>query len=81
MCWPGDAAPGDTDGRSSRPRHFCFGHIASLLSGTPAKAMGLQHCKGRIAVGLDADLVIVDLDREYAFGRGKRTLQRRLFDL
>jgi dihydropyrimidinase/allantoinase len=56
-----------TDGHHARG--ISLGHIASLLSSTPAKAMGLQHCKGRIAVGLDADLVIVDLDREYAFGR------------
>src|ERR1044072_3025900 len=45
-------------------------HIASLLSGAPAEAMGLQHCKGRIAVGLDADLAIVDLDRDYLYRRG-----------
>jgi dihydropyrimidinase/allantoinase len=31
--------------------------------------MGLQHCKGRIAVGLDADLAIVNLGHEYAYGR------------
>ena len=52
-----------TDGHHARG--ISLGHIASLLSSTPAKAMGLQHCKGRIAVGLDADLVIVDLGREY----------------
>jgi dihydropyrimidinase/allantoinase len=47
-----------------------LGHIASLLSSAPAEAMGLRHCKGRIAIGLDADLAIVDLDREYAYERG-----------
>jgi dihydropyrimidinase/allantoinase len=40
-----------------------------LLSSAPADAMGLSHCKGRIEVGLDADLAIVDLDREYPFRR------------
>ena len=33
------------------------------------EAMGLHHCKGRIAVGLDADLAIVDLDARYAYNR------------
>jgi dihydroorotase-like cyclic amidohydrolase len=32
--------------------------------------MGLNHCKGRIAVGLDADLAIVDLNRDYLYRRG-----------
>jgi dihydroorotase-like cyclic amidohydrolase len=56
-----------TDGHHARG--ISLGHIASLLSSAPAKAMGLQHCKGRIAVGLDADLAIVDLGREFAYGR------------
>jgi dihydropyrimidinase/allantoinase len=46
-------------------RGLPLGRIASLLSEAPAKAMGLAHRKGRIAVGLDADLAIVDLGREY----------------
>jgi len=46
-----------------------LGRIASLLSDTPAKAMGLSHRKGRIAVGLDADLAIVDLGRERVWRR------------
>jgi dihydropyrimidinase len=56
-----------TDGHHARG--IPLGQIASLLSSAPAEAMGLRHCKGRIAVGLDADLAIVDLDREYLYGR------------
>jgi dihydropyrimidinase len=56
-----------TDGHHGRG--IPLGQIASLLSGTPAEAMGLRDRKGRIAVGLDADLAIVDLDREYAYNR------------
>jgi len=36
-----------------------------LLSSAPAEAMGLDRRKGRIAVGLDADLAVVELEREY----------------
>ena len=46
-------------------RGMPLGRIATLLAGAPAAAMGLAHRKGRVAVGLDADLAIVDLDREY----------------
>jgi dihydropyrimidinase len=56
-----------TDGHHERG--IPLGHIASLLSGAPADAMGLRHCKGRIAVGLDADLAIVDLSRYYVHRR------------
>ncbi len=50
-------------------RGIPLGQIASLLSSGPADAMGLSHCKGRIAVGLDADLAIVQLDKDYTFKR------------
>jgi dihydroorotase (multifunctional complex type) len=46
-------------------RGLPLGRVAALLTSAPADAMGLAHRKGRIAVGLDADLAIVDLDREY----------------
>jgi dihydropyrimidinase len=50
-------------------RGIPLGRIASLLSSAPADAMGLRRHKGRIAIGLDGDLVIVDLDREYVCRR------------
>ncbi|HMK79982.1 MAG TPA: amidohydrolase family protein [Xanthobacteraceae bacterium] len=50
-------------------RGIPLGRIAALLASAPADAMGLRHRKGRIAVGLDADLAIVDLDRRYAYDR------------
>ena len=56
-----------TDGHHERG--IPLGHIAALISSTPADAMGLHHRKGRIAVGLDADLAIVDLDHEYLYRR------------
>ena len=51
--------------RIAHERGIPLGRIASLLSSAPADAMGLHARKGRIAVGLDADLAIVDLDRDY----------------
>ncbi|HZP88720.1 MAG TPA: dihydroorotase family protein [Burkholderiales bacterium] len=45
-------------GRLSLPR------IAELLTSRPAEIFNLAPAKGRIAVGADADLTLVDLDRE-----------------
>jgi dihydroorotase (multifunctional complex type) len=56
-----------TDGYHER--EVPLGRIVTLLASAPADAMGLSHCKGRIEVGLDADLAIVDLEREYPYRR------------
>lgn len=45
-------------------RGIPLARLARLLSTTPAARMGLSG-KGEIAVGKDADLVLVDLDREW----------------
>lgn len=56
-----------TDGHHER--NIPLGRIASLMSSGPADAMGLGHRKGRIAIGLDADLAFVQLDKDYVFKR------------
>jgi dihydropyrimidinase/allantoinase len=42
-----------------------LGRIAELTAQAPAAAMGLSHRKGRLAVGLDADLALVDVGEEW----------------
>ncbi|CAH0282332.1 dihydroorotase family protein [Roseomonas sp. CECT 9278] len=41
-------------------RGLSLPRIAALTSGNPARAMGLDHAKGAIAPGMDADFAIVD---------------------
>jgi len=43
-------------------RGLSLERIAELTSSNPARLMGLDHAKGKIAPGLDADLALVDLD-------------------
>jgi len=50
-----------TEGRA---RGLTLSHIARLLAGVPARRFGLIR-KGCLEVGYDADLVLVDLDREW----------------
>ncbi|MGG5810156.1 dihydroorotase [Falsiroseomonas sp. CW058] len=41
-------------------RGLTLARIAALTATNPARCMGLSHAKGRIAVGMDADLAVVD---------------------
>ncbi|WP_431285887.1 amidohydrolase family protein [Humitalea sp. 24SJ18S-53] len=41
-------------------RGLSLARIAALTAGNPARAMGLDHAKGVIAPGMDADFAIVD---------------------
>ena len=50
-------------------RGIPLGRIAALLSANPARLMGLGHSKGRIAIGLDADLAIADLGRSWVLDK------------
>jgi dihydropyrimidinase len=50
-------------------RKLSLGRIAEVIAQAPAAAMGLSHRKGRIAVGLDADLAVVDMQSEYVLRR------------
>ena len=43
--------------------------IGELLAGNPAALMGLGHVKGRIGLGLDADLAIVDLEQSWVLDK------------
>ena len=53
-------------------RGLSLGRIAELTAQAPAAAMGLSHRKGRIGVGLDADLALVDVGEEWTPRRDRR---------
>ena len=42
--------------------------VARIMAGAPARAFGLDGEKGAIALGMDADLVVVDMDRTQTLG-------------
>lgn len=46
-------------------RGLPLGRIAELVSAAPARAYGCWPRKGSLAIGADADLVLIDLDREH----------------
>lgn len=50
-------------------RGMSLGHYATLLAANPAKIAGLWPRKGAIQVGADADLLIVDMDRQWTVER------------
>lgn len=52
-----------------RRRGIPLPRISALTAGNAARLMGLGHCKGSIAIGLDADFAIVDLE-------GSRVVER-----
>ncbi|NLP28693.1 MAG: dihydroorotase [Clostridia bacterium] len=45
-------------------KHISLNRLSELMSKTPAEIMGLN--KGKIQIGYDGDLVIVDLDKVYS---------------
>ncbi|WP_322922700.1 allantoinase AllB [Paenibacillus campi] len=55
-------------------RRISLPTVMSMLAQRPAERLGLAHCKGSIAVGMDADLVLVDLSR------GTVLAQEHLYD-
>lgn len=50
---------------AAKNRNATFTDIVKWLCEKPAILAGLQHCKGKIAVGFDADIIIVDDDKMF----------------
>jgi allantoinase len=58
-----------------REQGFSFPELAHWMSGTPARAAGLDGRKGAIAVGRDADIAVFDPDASFVV-RGAELAQR-----
>jgi dihydropyrimidinase len=50
-------------------RRLSLQRIVDVVATNPARIMGLGHAKGSIALGLDADLTLVDLNAEWTLQR------------
>ena len=50
-------------------RGLSLERIAALTATNPARIMGLSHAKGSIALGLDADLALVDINASWLVER------------
>ncbi|MFC4776467.1 allantoinase AllB [Paenibacillus sp. GCM10023252] len=48
-----------------RRRGIPLPRLAEVLSSAPAGRFNLSHCKGSIQIGMDADLVLIDLNHAY----------------
>ncbi|CAN5663909.1 allantoinase AllB [soil metagenome] len=54
----------------ARTRDYTFQHLAEWMSRAPARLAGLEGCKGAIAPGYDADMVVWDPEAEYSVEPG-----------
>jgi len=50
---------------SAMSRDFSVSRLVECMSATPAKVLGLSSFKGKIAAGMDADIVALDPDAEW----------------
>ena len=50
---------------AARPRGATLPDLARWLSENPAKLIGQGHKKGKIAIGFDADLIVVDTEKTF----------------
>jgi allantoinase len=55
---------------SRRPPEVSLPHLSRLLSGNVARRFRVDHAKGRLSVGLDADMTIISVGEEHVLSNG-----------